>query len=62
MEDKLDDDLRNIVAAFFGANVHLLLAEPDRLDAVAALARIPPERVPAIRAALIKASALSLSS
>lgn len=62
MSNQLDDDLRNIVAAFFGANVHHLLAEPERLEAIARLARIPPERVPAVRDALTKASALSLSS
>lgn len=56
MDSQLDNDLRAIVAAFFAANVHGLLAEPKRLDGLARLAGIPAERVPAIRAALHEAN------
>lgn len=62
MNAELNSDLKAIVAIFFAANVHNLLAEPSRLEALAALAKIPPERVPAVREALWQAKATGLDS
>lgn len=62
MNTELDRDLAAIVAAFFAVNVRNLMAEPERLDALAQVAGIPSERVPAVRDALRKANSMSLSS
>lgn len=62
MNSQLDKDLAAIVAAFFAANVHNLLAAPSRLETIAYLAGVPPERVPAVREALTKANATGLAS
>lgn len=62
MNTELERDLASIVAAFFAMNVHNLLAEESRLDAIAQAAGIPSERVPAVRDALRKANSMSLSS
>lgn len=59
--NQLDADLKGIVAAFFAANVSNLLADAARLEGLARLANIPPERVPAIRDALQQASRAGLS-
>jgi hypothetical protein len=62
MSSELDRDIAAIVAAFFAANVHNLLAAPSRLETVAYLAGVPAERVPAVREALTRANAAGLSS
>lgn len=62
MNTELDRDLKAIVSTFFAVNVHNLLAEPSRLEALGQLAKIPPERVPAIREALLKAKSTGLAS
>lgn len=59
---QLEADLKAIVAAFFAVNVRGMLEEPSRLDAVARLAGVPPERVPAVREALTLASREGLQS
>jgi len=59
---ELEKDIAAIMTAFFAANVHNLLAAPSRLETIAYLAGVPPERVPAVREALTKANAVGLSS
>jgi hypothetical protein len=62
VNNELDNDLKSIVAIFFAANVHSLLADPKRLESLARMANIPAERVPAIRAALHAANSTGLAS
>lgn len=59
---ELQKDVMAITLAFFAANVRNLLAEPSRLNALAALAGVPADRVPAIRAALTQANSTGLAS
>lgn len=59
---ELGDDLRAIVATVFALNVRDLLAEPGRLEAVAQIAKVPADRVPAVREALTRANSAGLAS
>lgn len=59
---ELQKDVMAITLAFFAANVRNLLSEPSRLDALAALAGVPLDRVPAVREALTRANSTGLSS
>ncbi len=58
----VEKDVMAITFAFFAANVKDILAEPERLDALAKLAGVPPSRVLAVREALSKARSSGLSS
>lgn len=58
----VEKDVMAITFAFFAANVRNLLSEPSRLDALAALAGVPPDRVPAVREALTRANSAGLAS
>ena len=58
----IEKDIMAITFAFFAANVNGILAEPERLDALAKLAGVPPSRVLAVRETLAKAKSAGLSS
>ena len=62
MHSELDKDIAAITVAFFVANVRNLLAAPSRLETIAYLAGVPPERVPAVCEALTKAHGAGLAS
>ncbi len=62
LDDTSFKDVQALCAAFFAANLANMLDPPSRLEALAQLAGIPPERVPTLRATLARLSREGLSS
>lgn len=61
MKTQLEVDLEAIAATLLAGACSDLLAEPERLERVAALAGVATERLPAVREALTRLHAAGLN-